>query len=127
MLSSPNSIKYSRVVLIIFYLFAGANHFINPQFYYPLIPVWIGHAEAVNTSSGIAEILLALLFAVKQYRKPAAIGIILLLLAFIPAHIYFIQKSGCISLSLCVPAWVAWIRLIVIHPLLILWAWSCRK
>jgi uncharacterized membrane protein len=119
--------KYSRITIIIFYLLAGANHFINPKFYYPLIPAWIGHVEVVNIISGIAEILLALLFAITQYRKPAAVGIILLLIAFIPAHIYFIQKSGCISLSLCVPAWVARVRLFAIHPLLMIWAWSCRK
>jgi uncharacterized membrane protein len=113
--------------MIIFYLLAGTNHFINPQFYYPLIPAWIGHVEIVNAISGIAEILLALLSAFKQYRKPAAIGIILLLIAFIPAHIYFIKKGGCLSESLCVPAWVAWARLIVMHPILILWAWGCRK
>ncbi len=119
--------KYSRIAIIIFYSLAGANHFINPKFYYPLIPAWIGHVEVVNIISGIAEILLALLFAITQYRKPAAVGIILLLITFIPAHIYFIQKDGCLSASLCVPASVAWARLLVIHPLLIIWAWGCRK
>jgi uncharacterized membrane protein len=119
--------KYSRIAIVIFYLLAGVNHFINPQFYYPLIPAWIGHVEAMNIISGIAEIVLALLVTAKHYRKIAAFGIILLLIAFIPAHIYFIQKGGCFSSSLCVPAWVAWVRLIIVHPLLILWAWGCRK
>jgi uncharacterized membrane protein len=119
--------KYSIVAIVIFYLLAGVNHFINPQFYYPLVPPWIGYVEVMNIISGIAEVLLALLFTVKRYRKIAAVGIILLLTAFIPAHTYFIQKGGCLSSSLCVPAWVAWVRLIIVHPLLMLWAWSCRK
>ncbi len=33
MSGNPNLKKYSRIALIIFYLLAGANHFINPSFY----------------------------------------------------------------------------------------------
>jgi HAMP domain-containing protein len=28
---------------------------------------------------------------------------------------------------LCVPMWVAWLRLFLIHPLLIWWVWQARN
>lgn len=119
--------KISRLLLIGFYAFAGINHFINPEFYYPLIPEYLGYPESLNISSGIFEILLAIGVALPKTRLLAVKGIILMLIAFLPSHIYFITEGGCMSESLCVPLWVTWVRLIVIHPLLILWAWSVRK
>jgi uncharacterized membrane protein len=60
-------------------------------------------------------------------RKIAAFGIMAMLIAFIPSHVYFIQVGSCIREGLCVPEWVGWVRLIIIHPILIYWAWSNRK
>lgn len=108
-----------------FYLFAGLNHFLNPGFYLPLIPDWLPNPELLNNSSGIAEMLLGAALLYKPSRIPAGWGVIALLAAFIPAHIYFIQMGGCVSDGLCVPGWVAWVRLLLIHPLLIIWAWWC--
>ena len=65
-----------------------------------------------------------LLFSIT--RKWAADGIVFLLLAFIPAHIYHIQMNGCLP-GLCFPPWVVWVRLLVLHPILIAWAWWYRK
>jgi uncharacterized membrane protein len=81
----------------------------------------------INYTSGIFEIILAIGVAIPKTRLLAVKGIILMLIAFIPSHIYFITEGGCMSDSLCVPIWVAWVRLIIIHPLLIYWAWSVRK
>jgi uncharacterized membrane protein len=33
--------KLLLVVMILFYLLAGINHFVNPEFYYPLIPPYL--------------------------------------------------------------------------------------
>ena len=120
-------IKLLRILLIIFYAFAGSYHFINPEFYYPLIPDYLPYPELINYTSGIFEIILAIGVAIPKTRLLAVKGIILMLIAFIPSHIYFITEGGCMSDSLCVSIWVAWVRLIIIHPLLIYWAWSVRK
>ncbi|MBT8243865.1 MAG: hypothetical protein HKP48_02960 [Winogradskyella sp.] len=119
-------IKYLRIILIGFYGFAGSYHFINPEFYYPLIPDYLPYAEFINYASGLLEILLAIGVTLPRTRLLAVKGIITLLIFFIPSHVYFITEGGCMSDSLCVPLWIAWVRLIVIHPLLILWAWSIR-
>jgi len=119
--------KWSVRLIAVFYFFAGINHFISPQFYLPLIPPFFPYPEAINSLSGIIEVALGLGMLFVQSRKIASYGIILLLLAFIPSHVYFIQIGSCISEGLCVPAWVGWVRLIVIHPILILWAWKAGK
>ncbi|MEM9918721.1 MAG: hypothetical protein AAF990_11530, partial [Bacteroidota bacterium] len=61
-----------------------------------------------------------------QSRRWAAFGLIAMLIAFVPSHIHFIQIGSCVEGGLCTPPWVAWLRLLLIHPLLIWWAWANR-
>lgn len=105
-----------------FYIAAGVNHFVSPDFYFPLIPPFFSNPGLVNLLAGIAEVLLGLGILYYPTRARAAWGIMLMLISFIPSHWYFIQIGSCISDGLCVPAWVGWLRLVVIHPILILWA-----
>jgi uncharacterized membrane protein len=120
--------EWSLALLILFYLAAGLNHFRMPSFYLPLIPDYLPFKSLINIASGIAEMLLALLLLFEQTRKWAAIGIILLLLCFLPSHIWFIQQGGCVDPGgLCVPEWIAWVRLLLIHPILIWWAWHFTR
>lgn len=106
-----------------FYLFGGINHFRSPEFYLPLIPDYLPAPDLLNTLAGIAEIVLGIGLLIPNTRKWAAWGVIAMLLAFIPSHIYFIQIGSCIPDVLCATEWMGWIRLILIHPLLIAWAW----
>lgn len=116
--------KVLLVVMILFYLLAGYNHFANPEFYYPIIPPYLSAwSGSINILSGIIEILLALMLIPKVTRKAAAWGIILMLIAFIPSHIYFIQKGKFQLGSFEVTSAIAWVRLLVVHPILLLWAW----
>jgi uncharacterized membrane protein len=117
--------QLSLYVMAAFYLLAGLNHFRNPEAYYPIIPSYVGDAGLINILSGIAETALAILLLFKVTRRWACYGIILMLLAFIPAHIYMLQKGFCVEGN-CAPGWLLWVRLLVLQPLLILWAWKNR-
>ena len=128
MVENSNNLKnISRIIMGSFFIFAGIMHFINPDLYIPLIPNWIPFAVAVNFISGSLEILFGVLLLVEKTRKWGSIGIIALLLLFIPTHVYFIQVGSCIPEVLCVDPWIGWMRLVVIHPLLLWWAWSVGK
>jgi uncharacterized membrane protein len=123
-----NRREWSLALMLLFYLAAGINHFRVPAFYLPLIPDYLPNKELLNTLSGLAEIGLALLLVWPATRRWAAWGIIAMLIAFLPAHFWFIQKGGCLDPhGLCVPVWVAWVRLLVVHPLLMWWAYACSK
>ncbi|MES2372186.1 MAG: MauE/DoxX family redox-associated membrane protein [Bacteroidota bacterium] len=111
---------------VVFYIVAGINHFRNPVIYYTLIPPYFPSHPILNTCAGITEIILGSLLLFNSTRKWAAYGIILMLLAFIPAHIYHIQMKGCLP-GLCFPEWAVWLRLFLLHPILIAWAWWYRK
>jgi uncharacterized membrane protein len=114
--------------LIVFYLFAGYNHFATPSFYIPIIPPYLATwAKEINIVSGIAEILLALLLIPKTTRPFAVKGIIIMLIAFIPSHIYFIQKGSFTLGSITITPTLSYIRLLVGQPILILWVWWSSK
>jgi uncharacterized membrane protein len=121
--------KYiNRYFLGAFYTLAGILHFIMPEFYQPLMPDYIPVPELMNVFAGLTEILLGLWILSGRLPRLSAMFGTLMLLAFIPAHIHFIDIGGCLpgELGLCVPMWVAWARLIIIHPILILWLWARR-
>ena len=129
---SPSILKSRRQIslwlMIAFYLAGGINHFRMPDFYLPLIPDYMGNKELLNILSGLAEIFLAIGLIIVRTRRWAVYGIIAMLIAFLPAHIWFITEGGCLDPNgLCVPVWVAWVRLVVVHPLLIWWAWYHRE
>jgi uncharacterized membrane protein len=113
--------------MVVFYVLAGLNHFIMPDFYYGLIPEYLLFPKMINGLAGIVEITLGLALTFPSLRKSASWGIILMLIAFIPSHIYFIKIGSCVGQGLCVPPWVAWVRLLVIHPLLIFWAFIVSR
>ena len=126
------SIKIVKQVLffflIVFYLFAGYNHFATPSFYIPIIPPYLATwAKEINIVSGIAEILLALLLIPKTTRPFAVKGIIIMLIAFIPSHIYFIQKGSFTLGSITITPTLSYIRLLIGQPILILWVWWSSK
>jgi len=120
-------INFIRILLIGFYAFAGSYHFINPEFYSDLIPTYLPYPNFINYASGFFEILLAVGVAIPKTRLLAVKSIIVLLILFIPSHVYFIQVGSCVESAFCVAPWIAWVRLLVVHPLLILWAWAIRK
>lgn len=110
-----------------FYVSAGINHFLNPDFYMPLIPPYLPFPEAINVISGIIEIILGTGIFLKQTVRYASYGSVAMLIAFIASHVHFIVIGSCVEGGLCVPDWLGWVRLIVIHPLLITWAWLYRN
>lgn len=112
----------SLILMTVFYLVAGINHFLHPDNYYALIPPYFPFHQFINIASGAAEIIFGGLLIFSSSRKAGAFGIVVLLILFIPAHIYMIQKGGCMSVQVCIPAWLAWVRLFPLQFVLIAWA-----
>jgi uncharacterized membrane protein len=119
--------RFSLVLMIVLYITAGVNHFIHPEVYYSIIPPYFPFPRFINIVSGVSEIILGVLLIFLSTRKAAAYGIVILLTLFVPAHIFMIQKGGCMSESLCVPEWVTWVRLFPLQLMLMGWAWWHRK
>jgi uncharacterized membrane protein len=118
--------KISLILLITLYLVAGRNHFVNPQLYLKLIPPYLPDPKVLNLLSGFFEIVFALMLVFKLTRRYAVYGIVLMLIAFIPAHIYMIQIAPFMLGKLLVTKTGAWVRL-PLQAVLIVWAWWHRK
>ena len=118
--------KVNLAIMAVFYLLAGVNHFRNPEAYYQIIPPYFSNPHFINLAAGLVEILLAVLLLIPATKKFACNAIIVMLIAFIPAHIYMLKVGFCVY-TICLPQWTLWVRLLILQPLLIWWAWFNRK
>jgi uncharacterized membrane protein len=76
-----------RVVLALFFVAAGVNHFLNPVFYRRMMPAYVPFHVFFVQISGVAEIALGLLLLIPPLSAVAAWGLILLLIAVFPANL----------------------------------------
>ena len=79
----------SIITMSIFYINVGIKHFTDPNWFLFIIPPYLSTIglELVYTS-GFFEILLGILLLIPSYRRLAAFGLIILLVAVYPANIY---------------------------------------
>ena len=119
--------RASLLVMSLFYIVAGINHFRNPESYLRIIPHYIPNPVLINLLAGCFELLFGVAILFKRTRRPAVLGIILMLIAFLPVHISMIRDAPLQLGNLTVTPLVAWVRLLILQPLLILWAWWYAK
>ena len=113
--------KIAGVYLMgIIFVAAGLNHFRDPGFYRPMMPKWLPQHDLLIVISGIAEIILGLLLFYPPLRPWAAWGIVLMLIAFFPVHIYMIQVRT--EAFANIPAWFLVLRFFIQFAL-IYWAY----
>lgn len=77
----------SRWFLALFFVVAGANHFLSPDFYLAMMPPYLPAHRLLVVVSGIAEILGGVGILVPRTRRLAGWGLLALLVAVFPANI----------------------------------------
>jgi uncharacterized membrane protein len=84
----------TRVGLAVMLLFTAAAHFnsMRPDMV-AMVPPFVPYPELMVTFAGICEILGAIGLLLQRTRRVAAIALILLLLALLPANIYAAQAG----------------------------------
>lgn len=80
--------KVLKVVLAVFMIYAGIQHFIKPTFYTPFVPSFLPFEISIIYLSGLIEIVFGLLLLIPKYAKLASSGILILMLVFLPIHIW---------------------------------------
>jgi uncharacterized membrane protein len=104
----------------LFFVAAGANHFINPELYLGIIPPFLPWPEGLNYLSGGAEILGGLGLLWKRSRRFSGWGLIVLLLAVFPANIHVAIQGEMPGLDISPMG--LWLRL-PFQALFIAWVW----
>lgn len=109
---------YGLWIMAALYILAGLMHFIKPAFYRAIMPPYIPAHQLMVLLSGVAEIALGIGLLFPATRVWAAWGLILLLIAVFPVHLYMATAPKFAHLS----PWIRWGRL-PLQAVLIWWAW----
>ena len=98
----------SIIIMSLFYIGAGINHFINPDWFVRIVPPILPFKITIVYISGIFEVILGFLLIFPKTRFIAGWGLILLLLAVYPANIYVALTNG---KAMDTTPMIAWARL----------------
>ena len=80
--------KVLQILLGIFMIFGGVQHFLNPEFYEPFVPGFLPFKSVVIFLSGVITVFLGALLFIPKFTKFGAIGIFALMLVYLPIHIW---------------------------------------
>ena len=109
-----------RLAMALALLFAGTDHWLNPQRYLPMMPGWIPlHLELV-LFTGAAEIAGGVGVLWNRTRRLAGLMLAVYFVAVFPANIHNALNSVAVE-GLPQAAWYYWARL-PFQPLAIWWA-----
>lgn len=116
--------KVLLYLLVVFYLFMGSMHLIQPEQYFAMMPSWLPAQNILIILSGIVEISLAVLLIPTKTRAIAAKLIIAMLVVFffaihIPESISYYKTGN--------EKFVVSIIRLPIQFLFIAWAWMFAK
>ncbi len=99
----------------------GIGHFLKPEMYAPFFPDYFPK-DAIIYASGLVEIAVGVGVFIPRFRSMATLGILLLMIAFLPLHIIDVFKENPAVRS----HQIALIRL-PLQFVLIVWAWFIHK
>ena len=115
--------RFSRFLMGTLYIAAGTLHFVLTRTYTGIMPDYLPAHRELVLISGAAEIAGGLGILIPATRRPAAWGIVLLLIAVMPANIWMAQHPERYP---NIPLWAIWLRLPLQLPL-IWWAYAYTR
>ncbi|MAB40159.1 MAG: hypothetical protein CL528_12370 [Aequorivita sp.] len=101
-------LPWHQYLMGVLYVLAGMNHFRKPKLYERIIPPYLPAHSTLVMLSGVAEMILGFMIMNKNTQEEAAWGIIIMLIAFIPVHIYMLRNK---EATMKLPKWMLILRL----------------
>lgn len=99
---------WHQYLLAIIFILAGFNHFRVPKLYNKIIPPYIPAKSTMVIVSGVLEMVLGMMLLNPENQAVGAWGIIVLLILFLPVHVYMLQNQ---KASLKLPKWILILRI----------------
>ncbi len=87
-LPERRSKRFALLGLAVFFVMAGANHFLNPDFYVAMMPPYLPAHLVLVYVSGVLEIVGGVAVLAPGLRTSAGWGLIALLVAVFPANLH---------------------------------------
>lgn len=115
----------ARIAFALFFVTAGAMHFVAPADYRPFVPSYLPAPDALVAVSGAAEILGGIGLLVTRLRRTAGVWLIALLIAIFPANVEMLQLYRARGVSPLAEL-LLWLRL-PLQGVLIWWAWRLSR
>lgn len=120
-----NSLKeVARIILSCLFLLAGTLHFVYPDNFLSIMPPLLPAPIVFVYLSGFFELLGGAGLLIVRFRKIAAYGLIVLLIAVLPANIYMAVENVQVGGILGNPI-VQWLR-IPFQAVLIAWVYGIK-
>ncbi len=113
--------KIITYLFALFMIYAGINHFLKPAMYFPFFADFLPK-EALNYLSGFIEIVVGVLVFIPNYKHYGTLGILALMLAFLPLHIWDVFSD-----NPAIGSHSATLIRLPVQFLFIAWAWYIHK
>lgn len=114
-----------RWIFASIFVVSGILHFAIPKTYAQIVPPMLPQPKLLVLVSGGAELLGGIGLLIPRFRRAAAFGLAILLVAVFPANIYMavahVPATGWLG-----NRWLQWLRIPVQFPL-IWWAWQYTR
>ncbi|GFD74007.1 MauE/DoxX family redox-associated membrane protein [Tenacibaculum sp. ZH5_bin.1] len=81
-----------KIIFGIFFAFAGIMHIVKPKIFNRFIPNFLPKL-VVNYIAGLLELLIGIGLLINQTTKQAALAMFLLMLIFLPIHIWDVFRE----------------------------------
>lgn len=111
---------WHQYLLGLIFIVAGFFHLQKPAIFERILPPYLPSHKSIVLVSGILEMVLGFMLLSAGTQKVAAWGIIILLLLFLPVHIYMLQEK---KASLKIPRWMLILR-VPLQFALMYWAFQ---
>lgn len=111
--------KFGRLALGLVFIGSGMAHLLLPRPFLAIVPDYLPAPRTLVGISGLAEFAGGLGVLIPATRRPAAWGLVALLISVFPANLWMAGHPERFS---SIPPWTLWARLPLQLPL-IAWAW----
>ena len=103
------------------FVVVGVKHFRAREMFERIVPPALPRPDVLVMVSGVAEIAGGIGLLVPPLRRPAAWGLVALLIAVFPANVYMAMATDPRA-KMGFPQWALWVRLPV-QAVMIAWVW----
>ncbi len=117
--------EVARTAFGVAFILAGILHFMVPAYYRAIIPPYFPAPATIVAVSGMAEIAGGVGMLVPRWRQAAGLGLVVLLLAVLPANVEMLRQGRAHGVSPVHEA-LLWLRL-PFQGVLMGWAWRLSR